>query len=473
VFDPFDLGDKNQRGTVATRYGTKAELQRMVVLAHRFGLRVYFDNIMNHRANEVPGYDANTPTNLYPGLVPGDFHVRVTAQGFYRNWPNVSDWGNVFQVQNRPLVGLLDLAHETPNANFGATEGSTASKPSFVRHPGNPEYYDVNSAGIRVGFGHVTAADLSANPNAFREDVGAYLLRSVRYLIDQARCDGLRLDAVKHVPSYFFGQQSGTNRDESDAGYLGAAQVQFDLTHGFTDSNHRNSNFDTELTRNDALLFGEHLGEPPGFNEYLDAGMRLLDNPLRSYLNDVLGNPGRSLAGLEQRDFGGFSAGARVMHAQSHDNDFANHRELHNAFYFFREGVPLIYSDGYNESPGSGGSAFPRHANAPYLGQFGDGKMPDLAYLHHQLARGGTRSRWGDSDVCAFERFDYREAGSAADQTVVLFAMNDNYGNPGDISFDDGVTQSDTDMPSTCYRWSTRAAWASSSVSHPVHTSAN
>ena len=26
LFDPFDLGDKNQRGTVRTRYGTKDEL---------------------------------------------------------------------------------------------------------------------------------------------------------------------------------------------------------------------------------------------------------------------------------------------------------------------------------------------------------------------------------------------------------------------------------------------------------------
>jgi hypothetical protein len=256
---------------------------------------------------------------------------------------------------------------------------------------------------------------------------------------------------VKHVPSYFFGDQSGSDRDTNSAGYLGQAQLQFNLTHGYTDSNHRNSNFDTELTRNDALIFGEHLGEPPGFGEYVDAGMRLLDNPLRNHLNNVLGNPGASLAGLEQRDGGGFNAATRVMHAQSHDNDFAARRELQNAYYFLREGVPLIYSDGYNESPGSGSSAFPRHADAAYLGQFGDNKMPDLAWLHHQLARGGTRPRWGDSDVTAFERYDYREPGSDADETVVLFAMNDNFGNPGDISFDDGVAQSDSDMPSTCY----------------------
>ena len=40
AFDPFDLGDKDQQGTVRTRYGTKAQLLRVVELAHRFGLRV-------------------------------------------------------------------------------------------------------------------------------------------------------------------------------------------------------------------------------------------------------------------------------------------------------------------------------------------------------------------------------------------------------------------------------------------------
>ena len=79
LFDPFDLGDKNQRGTVRTRYGTKDELLEMVRIAHRFGLRVYFDNIMNHRGAEVPGYNEFVPTNIYPGMVPGDFHLRTIS----------------------------------------------------------------------------------------------------------------------------------------------------------------------------------------------------------------------------------------------------------------------------------------------------------------------------------------------------------------------------------------------------------
>src|ERR1700752_4878134 len=60
LYDPFDLGNLNQAGTVATRYGTEAQLLQMVQTAHRFGIRVYFDNIMNHRSTTVPGYNAQT-----------------------------------------------------------------------------------------------------------------------------------------------------------------------------------------------------------------------------------------------------------------------------------------------------------------------------------------------------------------------------------------------------------------------------
>ena len=133
--------------------------------------------------------------------------------------------------------------------------------------------------------------------------------------------------------------------------------------------------------------------------------MRLLDNPLRNNLNNILGNPGASLAGYEQRDAGGFSAGVRVKHAQSHDNDFAARRELQNAYYFLREGIPLIYSDAYNEAPGD--HPFPRHANAPFLGQFNDNKMPDLACTRFGTdaqSHGSRRSLAKRADVVRYSQ---------------------------------------------------------------------
>jgi hypothetical protein len=456
LFDPFDLGDLSQRGTVRTRYGSKEELLRVVETAHRFGLRVYFDNIMNHRGFDVPGYNSTTPTNLYPGLTVEDFHLRRQADGTYRNWDDIVDFNDVWQVQNRPLYGLLDLANEggSLNWNFGLTEGSTAAKVSYLRQPTHPEYY--MDQGLPAIAGPWRPFN-GTNGDPVIEDVNSYLIRAGMWMIHETRCDGFRFDAVKHTPSSFYG-----NTVDNTDGYSGAIQAMYDYVHGYganllgngytEGGGNRDSLFNTEAVRNDALLFGEHLGQPPSFQEYLDRGMRLLGVPLHFHLNNVLGNPSASLSGLDQRDpsAASFSPMYSVLFAQSHDDSVATRRELHNAYNFMRECLPSIYTDGYNESesPAPGEPPFPRVAEAPYLGQFGDPKMPDVASLHHQLARGGTRPRWSDNDIVAFERYDYREVdwGTAynnPDATVVLFAMNDNYaGTPdGEISFDDGAAQ--------------------------------
>jgi len=460
LWDPFDLGSKDQRNTVRTRYGTEAELRHMMEVAHRFGIRVYFDNIMNHRAFDVPGFNENTPiggegqTELYPGMVPEDFHLRKTEDGFFRKWDNTRDWGDAWQVQNLGLSDLIDIAHETPNANFGPSEGSTHPKFSFVRDLERPGHYDKDKDGNTAYFGILldqARAELGAgatdeeirlkareyilaNRGAFVEDVGAYLIRAARWKIDRTKADGFRLDAVKHVPDYFFGQQSGAGKDTNSAGYLGGVQWQFNRTRGFSDANHRDSVFEDKVPRDDALVFGEHLGQPPGYGGYWDAGMRLVDNDLRSKLNGTLGNPGAGLQGLDAPGAGGFPQGMGVTHANSHDSDFAALKEWQHAFYMTREGMGLIYSDGYNkaETLGESGGAFPRHANTAYLGQFGDPRIPNILKIHNDFARGLQEGRWADGDFLAFERRDNRNpdgstrSGNAGDEITMVVMMNDN-----------------------------------------------
>jgi hypothetical protein len=460
LWDPFDLGSKEQRSTVRTRYGTEAELLHMMEVAHRFGIRVYFDNIMNHRAFDVPGFNENTPiggegqAELYPGMVPEDFHLRKTEDGFYRKWDNTRDWNSAWQVQNLGLADLIDIAHETPNANFGPSEGSTHPKYSFVRDLERPEQYDKDKNGATAYFGVLldqARAELGSAASAeqvrlkareyilsnrafFVEDVGAYLIRAARWKMDRTKADGLRLDAVKHVPDYFFGQQSGADKDTSDAGYLGGVQRQFNRTRGFSDANHRDSVFDEKKSRDDAMVFGEHLGQPPGYGGYWDAGMRLVDNDLRSKLNGVLGNPSAGLEGLDASGAGGFPASLGVTHANSHDSDFAAQKEWQHAYYMTREGMGLIYSDGYNkaETLGESGGAFPRHANTQYLGQFGDPRIPNILQIHNDFARGIQQGRWADGDYLAFERRDNRNpdgstrVGTAAGEITMVMMMNDN-----------------------------------------------
>jgi hypothetical protein len=439
LWDPFDLGGKDQRGTIRTRYGTEEELLRLIANAHRFGLRVYFDNIMNHRAFDIPGYDENTAVDIYPGMLPEDFHLRVTEEGFYRKWDNTANWGSTWEVQYRNLSDLIDIAHEDPNGNFGPNEGDTHPKISLVRHPDNPEYYDYHPTLGHVGFGttNITKELLTNNADYYSENVGGYLMRSIRWLVDYTKVDGLRLDAVKHVPGYFFGEQYAGDKDSSDAGYCGQAQWQFNHTRGYTDwDNHRDTVFDTELAygRNDLMMFGEHMGEPPPYGDYWDAGMRLLDARTHATLNSQLGNPWGTLSGLDSANYiEGFQMGQSlgVYYAKSHDDNIAYREELHNALNLTRAGLPDIYTDGNRqaETLGQSGGAFPRHANTAYLGQWGDDRIPNLVYVHNHFARSWQIPRWSDSDVVAYDRLDFRENSSMSsnDACALTFMMNDNY----------------------------------------------
>ena len=47
-FDHYDLGDKYQKGSTTTRFGTKDEFLRMVAVMHANGIEVIQDIVLNH-----------------------------------------------------------------------------------------------------------------------------------------------------------------------------------------------------------------------------------------------------------------------------------------------------------------------------------------------------------------------------------------------------------------------------------------
>ena len=85
VFDDYDLGSKNQKGTVATRYGTREQLTRCVAVMRSNGLDVYADLVENQRGGgSGPGgftfryadADGNVGGGRFPKN-PDDFHPNV------------------------------------------------------------------------------------------------------------------------------------------------------------------------------------------------------------------------------------------------------------------------------------------------------------------------------------------------------------------------------------------------------------
>lgn len=500
TFDRFDLGDVDQSGTIRTKYGTKAELLSLMKVAHRFGIKVYFDNVMAHNGGPL----GNTaPGNLFPdvpGFVPEDFHLVRNEGGGWRKASDSVNWNDEWQVLNRNPFAW-DIAHESPNTSFdpdGQAEGRDYDKWVGIRHPGRTDLYPDRDLIVARDFdnnplhtfankepfqdtgygpsnegagnglfdfddadndGQHDAGETSepftdsgidgSNPNRrtadwgyndgiynmgdpVPEDVNAMLLRAFRWFVDEAHPDGFRLDAVKHVPDYFFGEQNDANKDRSGAGYNGQAQVQFNITRGHRDwGNHRDSVFTNTLSRDDLLLYGEHLGAPPANTGYLAAGMRIAND---DFLNNVggFGGIGGSLSNYDQPNHGTFGTTTQnAAYPLSHDNNYMGEsdRPAAHQYLLTREGLPIVYTDGYNQDGPP--SYFPKPSNIPFLGQYGQSWVTGPLAVRRDFVRGSQIPKWQDNDFAAWEFRDKRENNSMtdADGTILLVQMARNYTN--------------------------------------------
>ena len=446
-FDRFNFGS----GGAVTRYGTADDLLNMVSIAHRFGLRVYFDNVTAHNGGPIPTEPPGTLSSEQPGFVPEDFHLIIQPDGSYQEPPAPSndDYAHdEWRVLNWSAFGL-DIAQEDPNANFGPGEAYTYPKFYGIRQPTHPEFYPDTNATYVTDLNGNRFYPFDGHGQPVPENVNGMLIRSVRWFLDQTKCDGFRLDDVKGVPSYFFGEQGygGANKDISTSGYCGAIQAQFNITHGFAGSwnNLRASLFNDQLPRVNAMIWGEDLGQPDPCQytcqqEYVDAGMRLDDNEFYTQLYTAVSSWGSGLGGMDQPGAYAFDGvNTSLIHAGTHDYNTTNDISIWDrtsafALLLTRAGLPSVYTDGYHEEPypqcpEPDCKYFPAHGDNGFLGEFKniDPKphFANLLYINQLFARGDQIPKWSDANYCAYERRDKRDntSMSDADGTVLLFMM--------------------------------------------------
>jgi alpha-amylase len=51
-FDDYDIGSKNQKGSVPNRFGTREQLQRCAAILRANGIDIYLDMVEHHRAGD-------------------------------------------------------------------------------------------------------------------------------------------------------------------------------------------------------------------------------------------------------------------------------------------------------------------------------------------------------------------------------------------------------------------------------------
>ena len=165
VYDRYDLGEFNQKGTVATRYGTLAQLQSCISSLHGQGVQVYEDMVMNHltSADAQEQFSVGgTSYNVYTSFTyPGRNNAYSTYQWHYYNFNG---------TQQAPNNGWYqwNAWDFQPYANGDAYDNLLGSE---IR------YADVNQVNETISWGN--------------------------WMTTKLNLDGYRLDATKHMLTSF------------------------------------------------------------------------------------------------------------------------------------------------------------------------------------------------------------------------------------------------------------------------------
>ena len=77
IYDHYDLGNYEQKGTIETRYGSRAELEQMIATMHKAGIKVYSDVVLNH----LYGGDENFEAERYGLYADTSFLSEAYRQG--------------------------------------------------------------------------------------------------------------------------------------------------------------------------------------------------------------------------------------------------------------------------------------------------------------------------------------------------------------------------------------------------------
>ena len=186
TYDIWDLGEFDQKGTVATKYGTKAELQEAIARLHENGIDVYADVVLDHKmgadaleevtAHEVSGSDRNQDTGT----------EKVISAWTNYTFPGRGGTYSPFEWHWQHFDGVDWDARENRNALF-LFSGKSWDTDVDTEH-GNYDY--------------LMGADIDLSD----PDVIAELTRWGEWFVREMDIDGFRFDAVKHMRAGFYRQ---------------------------------------------------------------------------------------------------------------------------------------------------------------------------------------------------------------------------------------------------------------------------
>ncbi len=185
VYDLFDLGEFDQKGSVRTKYGTKDEFVVACAAAREAGIRVYADAVFNHRM----GADVEEDAEATP-LHPEDRNAVVGEYGPVRVWTHFTFPGRAGQYSSM----------EWHWYHFDAIDHDAADPDKDAIYLFKGKSFDENVDQEKGNFDFLMGCDVDVkHPEVFGE-----LQFWGEWFVGLTGVDGFRFDAVKHVEHGFF-----------------------------------------------------------------------------------------------------------------------------------------------------------------------------------------------------------------------------------------------------------------------------
>lgn len=193
VYDTYDLGEFDQKGSVSTKYGTKDEYINAVKALQDQGIEVLADVVLNH----MMGADG-TEKILAEETAQNNREKVINGKSEITAWTKFD-----FPGRN----GMYSDFHWNAS-HFSGTDWDEAGKKNGI-YLFEGKHWNRETDSENVNFDYLMGVDLDTdNPETVRA-----VTEWGKWYLDTVHMDGFRLDAVKHISFEFYRQWLKTMRE--------------------------------------------------------------------------------------------------------------------------------------------------------------------------------------------------------------------------------------------------------------------
>lgn len=185
IYDLYDLGEFDQKGSIPTKYGTKEELLECIDALHKANILVYADIVLNHKA-AADYLETFNAIKVNPDNRLEDISDPIEIEG----WTGFN-----FEGRNNKYSDFKWNFNHFTGVDYDNKTGEKA----IYRILGDGKYWADKVSNEFGNFDYLMFADIDHN----HPDVKAELFRWAEWFVNETHVDGFRMDAVKHIDADF------------------------------------------------------------------------------------------------------------------------------------------------------------------------------------------------------------------------------------------------------------------------------